>query len=258
MGSPKKTTEDFIKEARRIHGGKYDYSHTIYEGRRKQLEIICPIHGSFLQTPDVHYKCDCPLCGWDHASKTKTITKNGDILHGIKYISIDKIEPHNNRKIRYWKVECTKCGCIFTSVPDYTNSYLRCPRCKGIPRGASGLSLLWKRYRKAAEKRNVPFDLDIEIFREMTSKPCYYCGTEPYTIIKTGREWNHYRYNGVDRIDNELGYNLSNCVPCCWQCNRAKGRKHIKDFMLWITLVYNNHYNITAANLKQDDGNKDT
>lgn len=32
----------------------------------------------------------------------------------------------------------------------------------------------------------------------------------------------HYEYNGVDRLDNALGYTRENCVPACRPCNAAK------------------------------------
>jgi 5-methylcytosine-specific restriction endonuclease McrA len=27
---------------------------------------------------------------------------------------------------------------------------------------------------------------------------------------------------GIDRVDNSIGYTPDNCVPCCTQCNRIK------------------------------------
>lgn len=59
------TQEEFIKRAREIHGDKYDYSKVHYINTYTTVEIICPIHGSFFQTPDSHInkKCGCPTCG---------------------------------------------------------------------------------------------------------------------------------------------------------------------------------------------------
>lgn len=41
-------------------------------------------------------------------------------------------------------------------------------------------------------------------------------------------------YNGIDRMDNSLGYISGNVVTCCQICNRAKGAMLLEDFMLWI------------------------
>ena len=49
------TTEEFIKKAKAVHGDKYDYSKSIYNGVNNKIEIICPEHGSFWMTPVNHW-----------------------------------------------------------------------------------------------------------------------------------------------------------------------------------------------------------
>ena len=59
----KKTTEQFIKEAKEIHGDKYDYSKVEYINNRTKVCIICPKHGEFWQTPESHLSgCGCRKC----------------------------------------------------------------------------------------------------------------------------------------------------------------------------------------------------
>ena len=41
------TNEEFIKKAKEIHGDKYDYSLTEYNGSHKKVKILCLIHGEF-------------------------------------------------------------------------------------------------------------------------------------------------------------------------------------------------------------------
>ena len=43
----KKTTEEFIKEAKQIHGDTYDYSKVDYKNNSEKVCIICPKHGEF-------------------------------------------------------------------------------------------------------------------------------------------------------------------------------------------------------------------
>lgn len=68
-GLKKWTTEKFIKEARKVHGEKYDYSQSRYVNKRTKITIGCPIHGDFQQTPHNHIfqKQGCPLCGKEKA-----------------------------------------------------------------------------------------------------------------------------------------------------------------------------------------------
>lgn len=59
----KLTNKEFIDRSLTIHNSRYDYSKTGYEGIFQEVEIICPIHGSFFQTPDCHLKgYNCPRC----------------------------------------------------------------------------------------------------------------------------------------------------------------------------------------------------
>lgn len=57
--------DEFIRRARLVHGDKYDYSRVKYERKDVKVEIICPEHGSFWQTPHCHYFLGqgCPICG---------------------------------------------------------------------------------------------------------------------------------------------------------------------------------------------------
>ena len=55
--------EDFISQASSIHNNRYDYSLFTYTDARNKSQIICPIHGIFLQCPDSHlHGHGCPKC----------------------------------------------------------------------------------------------------------------------------------------------------------------------------------------------------
>ena len=71
-----KTTEEFIKEAREIHGNKYDYSKVNYIQNKEKVCIICPEHGEFWQTPNKHLYCQrgCPTCSGSSLEKIANTT----------------------------------------------------------------------------------------------------------------------------------------------------------------------------------------
>jgi len=52
----KKSIEEFITEAIKRHGDKYDYSKVDYNNNKANVLIICNIHGEFYQTPKNHLK----------------------------------------------------------------------------------------------------------------------------------------------------------------------------------------------------------
>lgn len=49
-----KTINDFIYDAIKKHGNKYDYSKVVYVNNGTKVEIVCPKHGSFWITPASH------------------------------------------------------------------------------------------------------------------------------------------------------------------------------------------------------------
>ena len=88
----KKTTEEFVKESKLVHGNKYDYSKVEYINCDKKICIICPEHGEFWQTPLNHLseKHGCPKCGYLKVSEKNSLTFESFILksrevHGWKY-----------------------------------------------------------------------------------------------------------------------------------------------------------------------------
>lgn len=96
--SKQKTTEQFIEEAKNVHGNKYDYSKTQYFGNKKDVLIICRVHGEFTQRADHHLKgCGCKFC----VEKEKH-------LNDKKEWFIEKAKIVHNGKYDYSKVEYTR------------------------------------------------------------------------------------------------------------------------------------------------------
>ena len=59
----KKGNEEFINQSKLVHGNKYDYSLVDYDGARKKVTLVCPIHGPFDQEPSNHLNgAGCPIC----------------------------------------------------------------------------------------------------------------------------------------------------------------------------------------------------
>lgn len=84
--------EQFISDARAIHGDRYDYSQVIYQNNSTPVEIICAEHGSFFQVPVTHIfnKAGCPACGINQRAALRTRTTEQFIsdaraIHGDRY-----------------------------------------------------------------------------------------------------------------------------------------------------------------------------
>lgn len=86
-----KTTEEFIEQAKAIHGDRYDYSKVDYINNHTNVIIICPIHGEFKQLPTNHLKGEgCYECGKIRTSDSKKVSieesiRKAKIIHGNFY-----------------------------------------------------------------------------------------------------------------------------------------------------------------------------
>lgn len=105
---------------------------------------------------------------------------------------------------------------------------------------------LTKTYIKNAKTRNIEWDLSHKEAIDLFRLDCYYCGLEPSNVYSPYNDeryktethlQNLLHYNGIDRIDNNKGYFLMNCVPCCKTCNYAKRDMSLEEFENWIDRI---------------------
>lgn len=79
-----KSPEDFLKDAKLVHGDKYDYSKVEYINCQTKVCIICPEHGEFWQTPNSHLQgSGCPNCS---NSKGENEVCKFLLQHNIKFV----------------------------------------------------------------------------------------------------------------------------------------------------------------------------
>lgn len=94
-GSQKLTTKEFIKRAKETHGEKYDYSLVEYKNGKTKVKIICPKHGVFFQTPQLHILgSNCPKCVGKSKLTTIEFIEIARKIHGNKY-DYSKVEYHS-------------------------------------------------------------------------------------------------------------------------------------------------------------------
>jgi hypothetical protein len=85
-------------------------------------------------------------------------------------------------------------------------------------------------YKSRANKKQIDFEINETEFHNIISNPCYLCG-------KKNSETHS---NGIDRIDNSIGYIISNLQTCCGECNYMKKDYHIDEFMNKLKMIYDN------------------
>lgn len=106
-----------------------------------------------------------------------------------------------------------------------------------LPKGEAAFNTLFGKYKKQANERGYLFEIEKEDFRNLVKQNCFYCGSEPKQFYKSGKHNGIFLYNGLDRVENEIGYRLDNVVPCCGKCNLAKRNVSLEDFCNWIQRI---------------------
>lgn len=108
------------------------------------------------------------------------------------------------------------CGCIQVEMRKNLGNTRR------LPDGVSLKNQVFEVYRKSARVRGYKFSLSKEEFVDIVTKPCIYCGDSLQNELIKDNASGSFKYTGIDRYDNSIGYTIENSVPCCRVCNRIK------------------------------------
>jgi hypothetical protein len=111
-------------------------------------------------------------------------------------------------------------------------------RKKKYPIERTMLARLYGKYKWDAKKMGRSFHLTKQEFLEIITKNCFYCGIKPSNISTRYGPNDTYLYTGIDRVNNSVGYEIGNVVPCCKECNMAKHSMTQENFISWIDRVY--------------------
>jgi len=111
---------------------------------------------------------------------------------------------------------------------------------KYLEQGMAAKKSLYSVYQSRSKKYGREFSLSFEYFIELTSKNCTYCEKPPLQVHGSKMKHGSYIYNGIDRLDNEVGYDLENCVSCCRICNHMKRDMGQTEFLKHIQTISEN------------------
>ena len=98
-------------------------------------------------------------------------------------------------------------------------------------------------YKRNALSRGLVWDITFEHVLQLIQQPCHYCGAVGVTVTNTRHTSKSdlkrsMRNNGIDRINNQIGYIFKNVVPCCKHCNNAKSTMTKTEFLSWVFKVH--------------------
>ena len=117
------------------------------------------------------------------------------------------------------------------------------PRCMGcysrrLPPDESAFNAVWNDYVQQTKRRGREWGITKDEARRIFTSPCSYCGVPPSAIKKIPFGRGSFSFNGIDRIDNSVGYILENCTPCCRTCNIMKQGMSVAEFRIHVNKIY--------------------
>jgi hypothetical protein len=167
---------------------------------------------------------------------------------GERFYNFVIISPAQTRKTAKgylyptWTCVCD-CGTVFVTTTKQIRRGVRkscgCVskhnRFKPMDAQTVALNARHGHYMAGAKRRNRDWELSFGQFSKLVLSNCRYCGMEPHMAIKVRKNVTY--LNGIDRVNNDIGYTAANTVPCCKICNCAKGAASLGFFMHWLERV---------------------
>lgn len=217
MNNKRKTTEQFINEAKKVHGDRYSYDSVIYINNYTKVKIYCYIHGYFEQRPSEHLKgYGCKKCS-DNERKLNLydFIEKAKVVHGDKYDYSKVIYKNYHSKV---EIICKKHG-SFLQTPAKHLKGQGCPKCKKNSKTVATIELFKQRCNL---KFNNKYNYDLVNFKSLQDEVIIIC-----PIHGEFKQKASYHINGCG------------CIKCA---NELKLTKR-NDFIGKAQLKHNNFYN---------------
>lgn len=219
------------------------------------------------------WKCDCECgqekvvdanklmsghttsCGCKHKPRSPRVLASSTIdLTGRRFgrwtvVKLCEYRSGSMQSYAYWECRCDcgtirsvratgllsggskSCGCLLKDI--VAPRIAEVGRRNRKPGKTAAINSLFNSYRHSAADRSLEFKLTREQFEKLILSDCQYCECEPSNLHHPKGCVEGVLANGVDRVDSKLGYTPENCVPCCKQCNFAKGSMSYDEFIAW-------------------------
>lgn len=128
------------------------------------------------------------------------------------------------------------CGCLQKEVMSHKNGNQY-----KLNKGISVRNAILNGYKNSAKKRKIEWKLTDDFCFSLFKKSCEICGIEPNNDYSRKNSNGSYSYNGIDRITNEIGYEVSNVQTLCKRCNIAKNDMTKIELENWLKRIVENY-----------------
>lgn len=203
----KLTREIFVNKAIVLHGNKYDYSLVEYVNSHTKVNIVCPEHGIFNQTPGKHLiKQGCPKCGNNklknsqRSNKEEFVSKS-KLIHGDKYDYKNVVYVNNKTKV---EIICPEHG-SWCQIPNHHLLGKGCRKCSGSDKLTTVIFII-----RANKKHSNKYDYSLVNYTDHYGKVNIICPEHGSFMQGAGSH-----LSGIG----------------CPKCNRSKGEEIISNFL---------------------------
>lgn len=233
IAQPRDLKELFIERSFKIHGNRYDYKNVIYTNNRTKVNIVCSVHGSFMQLPHQHWRgAGCKPCAdlaWGEERCRKAafnFVEKAQAIHGSKYDYSKAIYRKHSIKL---EIICLYHGSFFITPNSHLNGS-GCDQC-GNESARKKLSMGTEEFIvKAQAVHGLKYDY---------SKVEYVSNKQPIIIICSSHGYftqapsGHLSGNG--------------CQACGIEKQANNSRDSIEDFIIRAKKMHGERYDYSKA-----------
>lgn len=120
------TVQQFTDRSIHVHNSKYTYEQVIYKNVTTKVDISCPSHGTFSQTPKDHLRgYGCPDCGGTKKTTFDQFTHRATSIHGDEYDYSRVVLVNMNTDV---EIVCRDHGAFLQRPADHVAG-VGCPTC---------------------------------------------------------------------------------------------------------------------------------
>jgi len=212
---------------------------------------------------DCHYCKSKPLnklnCHIYYANNNSTDAKiNGEFI----YNGLDRVNNNLGHTIDNIIPCCRYCNSakLNKSYEDFINWIYKVKFNNNSKNIENKSDIVFNKYQLSAAKgvwQRLYKDISFNNFLKISQLKCFYCGEEKsntainYYKNRLNNNLYTYKYNGLDRLNNDGTHSIENIVPCCNICNKAKLDRNADEFYIWVDQLYANLDNLKSKSIKE-------
>lgn len=218
--------KSFIMSAKAIHEEKYTYERAVYKNAHSKLEITCPLHGVFMQSPTNHIQGKgCPKCKFERFEICRPM-EHEEFVVKAKAIFGDSFSYDKSTYTAAHTditITCNKHNEDFSQRPtNHLSGKVSCPKCNHMKSSQEDALYSFLKNFTSAEQRNrtIIRPKEIDIYLPDHKIGIEYCGMYWHAHWnKEDEKKNKLKHFNKYQLCQEKGVRLITVYESEWQEN---------------------------------------